>query len=253
MKCLGYVLTIDFLIFISYCLPSKKYHSLDVWDILEYLEVFPYNFAELTLYLLVTLGVLPLALSCIILISLKIYTHDFVKPIQRSFLISSIYYISSILFNMFLTDFFLLSTKQIPVNNRKSYYTSLYIQKIFNRFITLILNAIIYIITFLILEIQIAFRLNSISMRNFYILKKNNVCLSIISLGLLYYLYLLIKFIIPIYNYYKSLYKMFTIFNISFLSVLLTNSAFYFVYSEYINNYVLSHSRMYRDLHMENL
>lgn len=248
MDLLGYVLTLDLLILFNYCLPTQKLHNLDLMDVLVALKIFCFNFAELSLYLTMVFGVLPIAVACIILISFKMYTHDFIKPIQRSYLIAAIYYISSILINLYFTDFFFNIMKQIFFYNKVHDPAVLYTQNVCNRFITVILNVIVFITSFLMLEIQIAFNLNSISLRNYQILKKNQVCLLITSLVLFYYVCLYVKFISSVFLYFNSFYIPLLLLNNSFLSVTLISILFYHVYLYYVNTYILTHSRMYREI-----
>ncbi|KAK6091012.1 hypothetical protein P3W45_000257 [Vairimorpha bombi] len=247
MRTLLYFLIADLTLLIVYQYPSGSYQKLDLSDVLQILEIDNHKFPEYSLLFVVYLGIIPIGIICLTLISFKLYTHDFVKPIQRSYMMAVVSYISSIMFNIYATDFLLHFTAQMSFSKLSTDLDYCYVFKIFSRLVSLLLNVIFFIFTFLLLEVQIAFNLNSIPLSNIYILKKNNKCLILVLVSVLAYLLIFIRFMIPIYKYVNSLLNILYMINISLISVLLNNIFFYFVYLTYTTSYILENSRVHRE------
>ncbi|EEQ83149.1 hypothetical protein NCER_100006 [Vairimorpha ceranae BRL01] len=247
MDNLSYIFIFDLIIILFSCFPENFTHDKNLKDVLICLRYSNLNFEKYTLHFLTIYGILPIVLICTILISFKMYTHDFVKPIQRSYLLTVFLYISSLIINLCVTDFILnmhVALTSLDLDIDSGYF---YIFKIFNRLISLTINVIIFILTFLCAEIIIAFRLNSIPLRNYYILKRNNYCLFSVIFFVVFYTCIFIKFIIPMYGYLKSMTLILIILNTSIFSVAITNMIFFYVYLDHVNSYILQHSRIYRN------
>lgn len=116
MDTIKYLIFLDIFLILRHLVPDERFIKLSVSDIMKILEVENYRFQEYSLLFVVYFIFIPILLVCTILTSFKIYTHDFVKPITKSYLTYTVYYLSSIIYCLFVNDLLIIFNNNLTLN-----------------------------------------------------------------------------------------------------------------------------------------
>lgn len=234
---------LDIIFLLRYLLPDKQFITLTVSDIMKILEIENNRFQEYSLLFVVYFIFIPVLLICTILTSFKIYTHDFVKPITKSYTTFAVYYLSSIIYCLYINDILIILHNNLTLNKISPDENYLFLFSTFTKIVTLILNFIFMISFFLLSEIQIAFKLNFIPLSNISILGRNIRCIVLVLVTNFMYFISLIQFLIIMYKNLESVIHFLFMIIIAFSTSLSIGILFYNIYIFNVSLYINRHSR----------
>lgn len=243
MDTIKYLIFLDIFLILRHLVPDERFIKLSVSDIMKILEVENYRFQEYSLLFVVYFIFIPILLVCTILTSFKIYTHDFVKPITKSYLTYTVYYLSSIIYCLFVNDLLIIFNNNLTLNKISKDDNYMFLFSVFTKLVTIILNFIFMISFFLLSEVHIAFKLNFIPMSNISILGRNMKCIGLVLFTLLLYFISLIQFLCIMYKNLNSIVHFFYVILISFSTAFVIGILFYYFYVFNISSYINRHSR----------
>lgn len=236
---------IDLLLLLCFTSSRKSSIHYDVTDVLNFISDKNYEFSEWALAFVFLFIIIPSTSICVILVSFKMYTHDFIKPIQQSYLTVIHSYITCLLLCKLLSDFILNRNYNLnPNEDIKLDFTS---HIVATNLISFILFLLLFIPAFFLLEAKLASHLNSVPLESMGLLKKNSGCIifsSIVFLGYSLYLLVICMNITHTFESYSVCSRMLMI---GFFTSSLTTTIFYISYLKTTKYFTNITTRIYRD------
>ncbi|KAF9762353.1 hypothetical protein NGRA_2082 [Nosema granulosis] len=235
---------VNLVLFLIYVYSNKSSIDFDVTEVLNIVTNKEYEFSEWALVFVFLFVIVPSTVICMILISFKIYTHDFIKPIQKSYLTVVHSYLTCLLFCKVLSDFALKATHDFSHEDLK-YDMSSHVVLI--NLMTIFMFFIIFIPTFFLLEAKLASYLNSVPVKNLGLLKKNIGCIVFCSSVFTCYLLYFFKICDGVSTKLDSRLACFYIACLAFYTAFLANVIFYVLYLRTMYYFSNIYTRIYRD------
>lgn len=235
------VLTLlNLLIILMYLYSTKSSFDYDVSGVLNKITEKDYEFSEWALVFVFLFVIAPSTSICMILISFKVYTHDFIKPIQKSYLTVVHSYFTCLMFCKLLSDFLLKITYRPISSDIHALGTYIVIINL----LTFFMFFILFVPSFFLIEAKLASHLNSVPIQRLGLLKKNISCILFSTSICLCYLLYVIRICRTVSKFVDSC---LFICLLSLFCAFLTNGVFYFSYLRMMHYYSNIYTRIYRD------
>lgn len=236
---------VNLLFFLCYSSVGKLEINYDIIEILNRLTLKTYEFSEWALTFVFLFIIIPSSTICMILITFKIYTHDFIKPIQKSYLMVVHSYLTCLMFCKLFSDILLKYTQIIY--KHKNTLAELQTKQIVVNLLSIYMFFIIFIVVFFFAEAFIASTLNSIPLKSMGICKKNLGCIIFCLLVLLCYSSCTFNLCHGVSRVLDSCMSCFYLLGIAVITALIINLTFFVIYLKTMIYVTNAHARIYRE------